>query len=172
MPVNFAKVLRTLLRKFFCRTPPSNNFLIYSLCCKRMKELTYNLLLLCQLKLFLTYAGSCSLVYFILVYILVYFYFIFFLFSIPLLGFLSLSFISTNFSMAAVLTGCKIHLCICRVQKQPKELFYEKRWNFTKFIGKHQCQSLFLINLQTWSILNMHFKLLISITTGVSNHKT
>ena len=37
-PVNFAKVLRTLLRKFFCRTPPSNNFWIYSLCCEWMKE--------------------------------------------------------------------------------------------------------------------------------------
>ena len=34
----------------------------------------------------------------------------------------------------------------CSVQKQPPEVFYKKRRvlrNFTKFTGKHQCQSLF-----------------------------
>ena len=121
------------------------------------------MLLLCQLKLFLTYACFCSLVYFILVYILVYFYFIFFLFSIPLLGFLSLIFIASgNKYFHKFFHGS----CFDRVQNTSVHLSCTEAatrgvlWKKVKFHKIH-----------TWSILNMHFKLLISITTRVSNYK-
>ena len=45
----------------------------------------------------------------------------------------------------------EFHLYVLRlVQEQPSEVFYVKRCfrNFTKFTGKHLCQSIFLIKLQ------------------------
>ena len=40
--------------------------------------------------------------------------------------------------------GKKISYLQCHFQKQPPEVFYEKRcsWNFTEFTVKHLCQSL------------------------------
>ena len=41
--------------------------------------------------------------------------------------------------------GIVFQISICNWQKQPPEVFYEKRFlrNFPKFTGKYLCQSLF-----------------------------